>query len=90
MEVHMAKSAMIRARVDPKLKEDAENVFEELGLSVTQAITLYYQQVKLTRGIPFEIRLPNETTVQTFAETDADENIIRFENAQEMFDELGI
>jgi DNA-damage-inducible protein J len=86
----MAKSAMIRARVDPRLKEEAENVFEELGLSVTQAITLYYQQVKLMRGIPFEIRLPNETTLQTFAETDAGENIIRFESAQEMFDELGV
>ena len=40
-EAMMTKSAMIRARVDPALKEDAENVFEALGLSATQAITLF-------------------------------------------------
>lgn len=42
----MTKSAMIRARVDPTLKQEAENIFEALGLSATQAITLFYQQVK--------------------------------------------
>ena len=42
----MNKSAMIRARVDPGLKDEVEDVFEQLGLSATQAITLFYQQVK--------------------------------------------
>ena len=54
----MTKSAMIRARVDPGLKEDAENIFEALGLSATQAITLFYQQVKWVRGLPFEVWIP--------------------------------
>ena len=55
----MTKSAMIRARVDPQLKEEAEAILQELGLSTTQALTLFYQQIRLQRGIPFEIRLPN-------------------------------
>jgi DNA-damage-inducible protein J len=67
----MTKSAMIRARVDPTLKEEVETVFNQLGLSATQAITLFYHQVKLSQGIPFEIRLPNAVTRKTFAETDA-------------------
>ena len=67
----MTKSAMIRARMDPSLKEEAENVFEALGLSATQAITLFYQQVKWYRGLPFEVRVPNEVTLKTFEETDA-------------------
>ena len=41
----MPKSAMVRARVEPKLKQDAESLFERLGLSATQAITLFYRQV---------------------------------------------
>ena len=86
----MTKSAMIRARVDPGLKEDAENIFEALGLSATQAITLFYQQVKWVRGLPFEVRIPNEVTLKTFEETDAGQNLIRSENTQEMFAKLGI
>lgn len=86
----MTKSAMIRARVDPSLKEEAENVFEALGLSATQAITLFYQQVKWYRGLPFEVRVPNEVTLKTFEETDAGQNLVRCENAQDMFAQLGI
>ena len=86
----MNKSAMIRARVDPNLKDEVENVFGQLGLSATQAITLFYQQVKLNRSLPFDVRLPNAVTLTTFAETDAGENIVRCGNAQDMFARLGI
>lgn len=86
----MSKSAMIRARVDPALKTEVENVFEQLGLSATQAITLFYQQVKLNRGLPFEVRIPNAVTLRTLAETDAGENIVSFENAEDMFTQLWI
>ena len=41
MEVKMTKSAMIRARVDPALKQEAEDIFEALGLSASQAITFF-------------------------------------------------
>jgi len=58
----MQKSAMVRARVEPKLKEDAEKLFEQLGLSTTQAITLFYRQVVLRRGLPFDVIIPNATT----------------------------
>jgi len=90
MEVSMNKSAMIRARVDPVLKDEVEDLFEKLGLSTTQAITLFYQQVKLNQGLPFEVRIPNAVTRRTFAETDAGENIVRAENAADMFARLGI
>jgi DNA-damage-inducible protein J len=89
MEVLMNKSAMIRARVDPILKEEAESIFEELGLSTTQAITLFYQQVKWYRGLPFEVRVPNEITRRTFEETDAGQNLVRCKNAEDMFERLG-
>lgn len=86
----MNKSAMIRARVDPVLKDEVEDLFEKLGLSTTQAITLFYQQVRLNQGLPFEVRIPNAVTRRTFAETDAGENFVRAENAEDMFARLGI
>ncbi|MBE2231948.1 MAG: type II toxin-antitoxin system RelB/DinJ family antitoxin [Anaerolinea sp.] len=86
----MNKSAMIRARVDPQLKDEVEDLFAQLGLSTTEAITLFYRQVKLNRGLPFDVRIPNAVTQRTFAETDADENIVRCDDAQDMFTRLGI
>jgi DNA-damage-inducible protein J len=86
----MNKSAMIRARVDPQLKDEVEDLFAQLGLSTTEAITLFYQQVKLNRGLPFDVRIPNAVTLRTFAETDAGENIVRCDDAQDMFTRLGI
>lgn len=56
----MTKSATIRARMDPTLKDEAEAILSELGLSTTQALTLFYQQIRLNRGIPFDVRLPKE------------------------------
>ncbi len=86
----MYKSAMIRARIDPALKEEVESLFRQLGLSPTEAITLFYQQVRLNRGLPFAVRVPNAVTQQTFAETDAGENVVRCKDAEDMFARLGI
>ena len=58
----MQKSAMIRARVEPHLKERAEAMLSEMGLSATTAITLFYRQIIQRRALPFEIRLPNAAT----------------------------
>ena len=60
----MAKTEMIRARVEPDLKQEAEELFSKLGLSATEAITLFYRQVTLHRGLPFDVRMPNAATVK--------------------------
>lgn len=51
------KNAMIRARVEPELKAQVENIFKELGLTTTEAITLFYHQVRRNQGLPFELKL---------------------------------
>ncbi|MCY3805174.1 MAG: type II toxin-antitoxin system RelB/DinJ family antitoxin [bacterium] len=60
----MAKTATVRARVEPELKHHAEQCFSELGLTTTEAITLFYRQVTLHGGLPFAVRLPNAETVE--------------------------
>jgi DNA-damage-inducible protein J len=46
---------VVRARVDPSLKTDAEAIFQELGLSTTEAIRMFLAQVRLRRGLPFRV-----------------------------------
>ena len=81
----MRKSASIHARIQPELKEEAEALLKELGLNATQAITLFYQQIRLTRGLPFVIRMPNETTRQTLDDTDAGKNLVYCRDAEDLF-----
>jgi DNA-damage-inducible protein J len=86
----MPKEAMIRARIEPKLKQGAEKVFARLGLSATDAITLFYTQVLERADLPFRTEIPNETTLQAFRDTERGENMIVCENAEDMFKKLGI
>lgn len=60
----MAKTAMIRARTDPGIKAHVERIFHSLGLTSTEAINLFFLQVKLHKGIPFEVKVPNRTTLR--------------------------
>jgi len=84
------KAATVRARIDEELKVDVEHVLSELGLSVSEAISLFMAQIKLRRGIPFDISVPNNVTLKTFKDTDEGKNLIRSKNSKEMFDKLGI
>ena len=86
----MNKSATVRARIEPNLKNKAEKVFRELGLSTTQAINLFYRQVELRNGLPFDVVIPNKTTRRTFLDTDAGKDLILCEDADDMFKKLGI
>ena len=86
----MVKIATVRARIEPRLKEDVEELFKKIGLSTTEAINLFYRQVKLRNGLPFNVVIPNKTTEKVFKDTDARRNLIRCEDADDMFDKLGI
>ncbi|MBN2318609.1 MAG: type II toxin-antitoxin system RelB/DinJ family antitoxin [Acidobacteria bacterium] len=86
----MTKTATVRARIQPKLKKQAEAVFHRLGLSATQAITLFYKQVQLREGLPFEIAVPTPSTRRTLEATDAGHGLIVCEDADELFEKLDI
>ena len=86
----MTKTSTVRARIEPNLKTDVENLFKKLGLSTTEAINLFYRQVKLRNGLPFSVVIPNKTTEKVFKDTDAGRNLIRCDDADDMFDKLGI
>ncbi|MDD3463161.1 MAG: type II toxin-antitoxin system RelB/DinJ family antitoxin [Sulfurospirillaceae bacterium] len=64
----MALEATIRARCDIELKNSAEAIFKQLGISTSQAINMFLAKVKSENGIPFELKIPNEKTAQVMNE----------------------
>ncbi|MCD4795975.1 MAG: type II toxin-antitoxin system RelB/DinJ family antitoxin [Candidatus Cloacimonetes bacterium] len=86
----MIKSAMLRARIEPILKEEVDSILKELGLSTSEAINLFYKQIKLRKGLPFKVVIPNDLTQKTMKETDNNLNLIESETTEEMFNKLGI
>lgn len=86
----MGKTSTIRARIEPALKGKAENIFQKLGLTTTQAITLFYKQVELKKGLPFDVAIPNKITRKTFSDTDAGRDLIICTDTDDMFEKLGL
>nr|DAZ40307.1 MAG TPA: addiction module antitoxin [Caudoviricetes sp.] len=71
----MAKSANLYARIEPDLKEKAENILTALGIPASNAITMFYKQIILQNGLPFEVKLPEhplDISRMTSAELDAE------------------
>ena len=56
----MARTANVFARVEPEIKEQAEIVLDQLGIPMSNAVSMFLRQVVLQRGIPFEMKLPKE------------------------------
>jgi len=84
----MPKTSTVHARIEPDLKNEAEELFRELGLSATQAITLFYKQVQMRKGLPFDVILPNKATRKTFEDTDAGRNLTVCQDVNDMFNKL--
>lgn len=82
------KSDVVRARIQPALKVEAEEIFSRLGLTHSQAIQMFYRQVTLSRGLPFDVRVPNATTRQAMAEAENPQGLRRYSSVDAFFDEL--
>ncbi len=86
----MSKTAVITARIEPELKATTEQIFAQLGLTTTQAITLFLNQVALQQGLPFSVKLPNATTEAALAEAQQRQNLTTYASAEALFADLGI
>ena len=70
----MAKTANLYARIEPQVKEQAEDILEALGIPVSNAINMFYKQIILQRGLPFEVKLPGRMPVDITTLRDAQLN----------------
>ncbi len=82
------KSSFIRARMEPELKCNVEAILERIGLNQTEAIRIYYKQIELYNGLPFEVKIPNAKTRKAIRDSLVGKNQKRFSNVDELFDDL--
>ena len=84
----MTRTTTVRARIEPGLKSDVEGVLSRLGVSTTDAITMFFSQIRLRRGFPFPVEIPNEVTRRTFEATDRGEGLHEHDSIDAMFKAL--
>ncbi len=85
-------SATVQSRVSAKLKEDAERVFQAMGLKTSDAIRLFLQQSVNAGGLPFRptAARPNAETAAAMMETQSGENLSSHEDFADLRKELGV
>ena len=84
----MNKTAIIRARLEPNLKREVEAILDKLGLTVSETVHLLYRQIKLQRGLPFDVRIPNELTSRTLHASKVGKAVKRFGSKTELYADL--
>jgi len=71
----MAKTANLYARIEPDVKEQAEGILSALGIPASNAINMFYKQIILQRGLPFEVKIPASGPVGAGMLSDAEMDV---------------
>jgi DNA-damage-inducible protein J len=80
----VAKTEQLNVRMDPEVKASAEAVFRELGMTPTQAITLFYHQVSLQQGLPFALKIPNAETQAAMREVQERRDLNHYDTTEDL------
>jgi DNA-damage-inducible protein J len=88
--IQRMKTSVIHTRIDSNLKADAESILKKIGLTSSEAVRLFYRQIELNQGIPFDVKIPNKLTVKTLAKSDRGEDVYSAKDTDDLFDQLGI
>jgi len=83
------KDAVVKARIEPSLKRETEAILDGLGISTTEAIRMFLTQVRLQKGLPFEVRIPNAATQAAINELESGKGK-RFDSVAALFEEPGL
>ena len=84
----MSKTDRVEARIESDLKQAAEAVFSKLGVSPSDAIRIFYKQVELHQGFPFEVRIPNAETLAAIKEVEKHpEHLKGYNSVDQMFED---
>ena len=79
------RTAKINACVEPELKKQVEGILDELGVSTTDAIRLYFQQIVHSHGIPFNAHMPNDETRKAMYDARNEKDLKSYDTTEEYF-----
>jgi len=82
------KTTTMRVRVRPALKEETEEIFQNLGLTTSEAFNLFLEQVRLHRGLPFPLEIPNYRTAQVMKDIRAGRSLTAAEDVEDLWNKL--
>jgi DNA-damage-inducible protein J len=80
-------SKTIQVRIPDDLKEEVGFILSEVGLTASDAINMFYKQIVLHRGIPFDIRIPNKKTIAAIEEVRSGK-LESYDSIDELFKEV--
>ncbi|MBI5483168.1 MAG: type II toxin-antitoxin system RelB/DinJ family antitoxin [Deltaproteobacteria bacterium] len=80
----MAKNATINMRVDATLKTDVERILHVLGISTTEAINMFLNRVRLSKGIPFPVQMSDDEFRRYLAECSSEDEAISTEEVNQI------
>ena len=80
------KTAAVHSRIQPEIKEQAERILQRLGLSPTEAIRMFYTQIALRNGLPFDVAIPNVETIKVMDDSRNGHNLERFDSIENLFE----
>jgi DNA-damage-inducible protein J len=83
-------NTILTVRTQKVLKNKVEKILRDLGLTHSSAINIFYRLIIMNKGIPFDVKIPNETTQKAMEESRANKNLKGFKNADELFGDLNI
>jgi DNA-damage-inducible protein J len=82
------KTATIQVRIEPKLKSDVEKILDKMGISASQAISMFYSSIKLNKGIPFEMKVPNRATREAMEDVRLRRNLYTVKDPDNFIQEI--
>jgi DNA-damage-inducible protein J len=82
------KTAVVRTRVEPKLKREASKILNKLGLSESEGVRLLLKSLVLHNGLPYELKVPNAKTRQAMKDAENGNTSGPFNSVEELLEEL--
>ena len=84
------RTAMINVRTDLEVKEKVTAILKRIGITTSEAVNLFLNRVIMERGIPFDVKIPNDETIKAMEDIEDNRNLTEYETVDEMFKDVEI
>ncbi len=84
------RTVQLNVRTDPEVKSEAASILKKIGMTVSEAVNLFLHRIVMERGIPFDVKIPNEETIKAMEDIEKGRDLESAKTVDEMFDKIGV
>ena len=84
----MSKTEVVRARIEPDLKHEVEDILEKLGLKSSDAVNMLFKQIRMLKAIPFDVSIPNGETERAINEANKGRGLKEYKTVDSLFNSI--